>query len=131
MYKLLLMSLIVSFNVYSGYITTQDAFIDLEIQNQLLNHNLMFAVIENDIKKVKYLIDTGANINFQDNSGWTALHNAAFHCHKDIVELLIMHGADKDVKAKPRTWVNPAPGDIAIIEQIKEILDNYVTIIKR
>lgn len=46
----------------------------------------------------KILIDAGADLNFQNNDGATALHTSSFFCHKDIVALLLEKGADKTIK---------------------------------
>jgi len=48
----------------------------------------------------KILIDSGADLNFQNNDGSTALHTAAFFCHPDIVKMLLDKGADKTIKNK-------------------------------
>ena len=48
----------------------------------------------------KILIDAGADINFQNNDGSTALHTAAFFCRPEIVELLLTKNADKSIKNK-------------------------------
>lgn len=48
----------------------------------------------------QYLIDAGADINFQNNDGSTALHTAAFFCHPDMVKMLLDKGADKAIKNK-------------------------------
>ena len=48
----------------------------------------------------KFLIDAGADINFQNNDGSTALHTAAFFCRPEIVKMLLDKGADKTIKNK-------------------------------
>ncbi|XP_067936756.1 uncharacterized protein [Watersipora subatra] len=50
------------------------------------------ACIRGDLAKVKQLLRDGeTNVNTPDNAGWTALHEACFHKHEDIVELLLTH----------------------------------------
>jgi ankyrin repeat protein len=46
----------------------------------------------------KVLIDAGADLNFQNNDGSTALHTAAFFCRPEIVQMLLDKGADKTIK---------------------------------
>jgi uncharacterized protein len=48
----------------------------------------------------RFLIDAGADINFQNNDGSTALHTAAFFCRPEIVKMLLDKGADKTIKNK-------------------------------
>jgi RNA polymerase sigma factor (sigma-70 family) len=51
----------------------------------------------------KLLIERGANVNLQrtgqgmDREGWTALHYASAYGIKEIVELLLAHGADREI----------------------------------
>lgn len=59
------------------------------------NHSLIQAVIKEDIELVQELLERGADVNFQDeDGGWTPLHNAVQSGRKDIVDLLLLSGAD-------------------------------------
>lgn len=59
------------------------------------NHLLIKAVKDEDIERVRQLLDMGADVNFQDeDGGWTPLHNAVNISREDIVDLLLRHGAD-------------------------------------
>jgi|GEM_PF-3498955 len=44
-----------------------------------------------------FLLDQGADVDVQDESGNTPLHLASIFCHDEIVDLLIRHKADVDV----------------------------------
>jgi len=46
----------------------------------------------------KILIDSGADINIQNNDGSTALHVAAFFCRPEIVKMLLEKKADKAIR---------------------------------
>jgi hypothetical protein len=61
---------------------------------------LISAALFGKTEEAKILIDAGADINFQNNDGATALHTAAFFCRPEIVRLLLDKGADKNVKNK-------------------------------
>ena len=49
---------------------------------------------------VEFLISRGAEVSGQDNIGQTPLFCAAKAGQKEIVEILIAHGADVNVQAK-------------------------------
>jgi ankyrin repeat protein len=49
------------------------------------------------VSMVKLLLDKGATINIQDESGNTALHYASANGKKDMVKLLLEKGADASV----------------------------------
>ena len=44
------------------------------------------------------LLNAGAHVNAQDINGDTPLHNACLCGHKDIIQLLLSHGADKQLQ---------------------------------
>lgn len=46
------------------------------------------------------LMDAGADLDFQNNDGATALHIAAFFCRPEIVKMLLEKGADKTIRNK-------------------------------
>ncbi|HEY0744894.1 MAG TPA: ankyrin repeat domain-containing protein [Chryseosolibacter sp.] len=61
---------------------------------------LISAAVFGKTEAAKILIDSGADINFQNNDGSTALHTAAFFCRPEIVKMLLDKGADKSIKNK-------------------------------
>ena len=44
------------------------------------------------------LLDTGVNVDHQDEYGITGLHMASLHNHSEVVRYLLDHGARTDVK---------------------------------
>jgi hypothetical protein len=61
---------------------------------------LISACVFGKPEAAKILIDAGADINFQNNDGATALHTSAFFCRKEIVAMLLEKSADKTIKDK-------------------------------
>ena len=86
-----------------------------------INSQLIEAVKEGDIGKVRVLIAKGAFINATDDKGGTPLHWAAYYGRKDIAKLLLMQGADMYQKDK----YGLTPIDVARINQKKEILELF------
>ena len=58
--------------------------------------DLLQAVIEGDLSRLKRLLAAGADPNVSDNAGWTALHFAAQRQDVDQVRALLAAGADVD-----------------------------------
>ena len=52
-----------------------------------------------NVGKVEEAIKDGANVNAEDNDGWTALMWAVFYVYTEIVKLLLEHGADVNAKS--------------------------------
>jgi len=69
----------------------------------------------------KVLIDAGADINFTNNDGATALHIAAFFCRPDLVKILLDKGADKTIKNK--YGATPYESVIAPFADVKNVYD--------
>ncbi|CAI9731786.1 repeat domain-containing 46-like [Octopus vulgaris] len=62
-------------------------------------HALKDAILDGDISKVKELLDLKTyDTNEQTNSGKTALHLAAIRGYSEIIELLLNHGANPNIK---------------------------------
>lgn len=67
--------------------------LDKELQERLRE-----AAALGDIDEVRTLVDSGVNVNSQNEiNGWTCLHWACKRNHKHIVTYLLSCGADKDI----------------------------------
>jgi ankyrin repeat protein len=62
--------------------------------------DLFLFVSHGDLDGCKQCLDAGANPNFQvtNHDNWTPLHMAIFNDYYDFAELLLIHGADPNLK---------------------------------
>ena len=61
------------------------------------DHMLHVAARSGDVRTVELLIKSGQNIDEKGDMGYTALHYAYAHNRRDVIDLLINYGANKDV----------------------------------
>ncbi|KAM9785014.1 ankyrin repeat domain-containing protein 40 [Syngnathus typhle] len=67
--------------------------LDKELQERLREASAI-----GDIDEVRTLVESGVNVNSQNEiNGWTCLHWACKRNHKQIVSYLLSSGADKDI----------------------------------
>ncbi len=64
----------------------------------MLNNDLLKFVRVGDPKSVRELLAAGADVDYQDNDGHTALMIAALKGHTELVRLLIAAGADVNLQ---------------------------------
>ncbi|MCS7065115.1 MAG: ankyrin repeat domain-containing protein [Fimbriimonadales bacterium] len=76
-------------------------FRQLRERNRLHNEQLLAAVEQGDVARVKALLHEGASVNADTRSGLTALSLAIIRGHEEIALLLIEHGAS--LGARDRT----------------------------
>ena len=82
-----------------GFLEISYILLDHGGKSEIYANQLLTAVRRNDIYKVKYLIRKGANLETNhDVSRSTPLIIASRHGFKDIVEILLMHGANVHAK---------------------------------
>ncbi|KAK0725017.1 hypothetical protein B0H67DRAFT_657907 [Lasiosphaeris hirsuta] len=72
-------------------------------------------------KDTKSLLKQGADPSLRTPFGWSALHWAASNGHKDVVELLLSHGAEVNVKSD----TGKTPLSMARKPAIRAMLRNY------
>ncbi|KFQ74352.1 Protein phosphatase 1 regulatory subunit 12B, partial [Phaethon lepturus] len=79
---------------------------------------LLQACIDENLDMVKFLVENGANVNQQDNEGWTPLHAVASCGYLNIAEYLISHGANVAAVNSE----GEVPSDIAEEAAMKDLL---------
>lgn len=67
---------------------------------------------------VKYLLDHGANKDMVNGLGWSPMHEAAFYNHTQIVQTLLVYGADATLKTKQGALAF----QLACLPQIREAI---------
>ncbi len=65
-----------------------------------MEKKLISAVRQGDFELAKKLLLEGANVNEQDEQGWTSLHWAAGSSNVELVRLLLDHHADVTIKGR-------------------------------
>uniref|UniRef100_T1JB99 Protein phosphatase 1 regulatory subunit 12B n=1 Tax=Strigamia maritima TaxID=126957 RepID=T1JB99_STRMM len=83
---------------------------------------LHVAAAKGYIKVMSALLQSGADLNFQDMDGWTALHAAAHWGQKEACEMLVEHGAETDIKnAVGQTAIDIAEPEMAkLLEEMRK-----------
>jgi ankyrin repeat protein len=59
---------------------------------------LIYSASKGDLDGVKRALSNYANINETNSLKQTALHNATYYCHQDVIGYLLARGADKTLK---------------------------------
>ncbi|WP_253303211.1 ankyrin repeat domain-containing protein [Wolbachia endosymbiont of Phyllotreta cruciferae] len=88
-------------------------------QTQLdLNKQLLTAVQDNNLNKVKDLVSRGADVNMQYGNGWTPLYLAVLKGYLDVIKYLTDKGADINVDVFRRKLIH-----IATANNHKDIIE--------
>jgi hypothetical protein len=66
--------------------------------NGVMSFQLMYLAHEGNAEGIRELLDSGADPNFRDSDGRTALHIASCEGHPEVVELLLQRSADAAVE---------------------------------
>ncbi|XP_023390546.1 protein phosphatase 1 regulatory subunit 12B-like [Pteropus vampyrus] len=76
------------------------------------------ACIDENFGMVRFLVESGADVDQQDNEGWTPLHAAASCGHLNIAEYFLTHGASVAVVNSE----GEVPSDLAEEPAMKDLL---------
>jgi ankyrin repeat protein len=85
---------------------------------------LMFAAGEGDMDRVAKLLAAGSPVNVQDDQGKTCLVYAAMNNRLEIIELLLLKGANPDITTstgRSATWFAKKGG----FSQVAHVLEDY------
>ncbi|GJN17676.1 hypothetical protein PR202_gb04765 [Eleusine coracana subsp. coracana] len=66
--------------------------------NGVMSFQLMYLAHSGNAEGIRELLDAGADPNFRDSDGRTALHIASCEGHPEVVELLLQRGAEGAVR---------------------------------
>ncbi|MFC1634443.1 ankyrin repeat domain-containing protein [Planctomycetota bacterium] len=92
--------------------------IKLFSNNSDVNVSFISAVRQGDKESIEKLFDLGVDIDYQDNSGLTALNHAVISGNVSVVQLLLEHGAGVDVGDNAKRM----PLHYAVVGEHKEII---------
>lgn len=90
--------------------------------------HLINAVKAGDTATVRELIESGADVDWQDEQGWTALNWAAGRGDIEAVKLLVESGADVfKVGRDQRTpyMIALAAGRVSVVKYLRQAEENY------
>jgi CubicO group peptidase (beta-lactamase class C family) len=72
---------------------------------ELLAENLIFASLDGNLERIKFLLAKGVDINSKTAQGVTALHCAEVRGQSEISEFLLKNGANPDIKMPAKTKI--------------------------
>jgi ankyrin repeat protein len=73
-----------------------------------LGNPLFLAASEGNLKGVRYLLDQGAEVNAREVGGSSALIEAAYNGHVEVIKELLLRGADINVISQQGTALDVA-----------------------
>lgn len=86
-----------------------------------LDEDLFQAIESGDKDKMEQLIKQGVDVNAIDKDGWTPLHKACLKRNIEVTKLLILNGADINVKIKMKYFPDMTSLHLALIKGNSEL----------
>jgi ankyrin repeat protein len=80
---------------------------------------------EVDLELIKYLLDNGAEIDAQDNIGWTTLSHSVNMDDIVVSKFLLEHGADPDITWEEDDEDYETPRDMIDSDEMVALFNNY------
>ncbi|XP_034151025.1 LOW QUALITY PROTEIN: ankyrin repeat domain-containing protein 40 [Esox lucius] len=98
--------------------------LDKELQERLREASAI-----GDIDEVRLLVESGVNVNSQNEiNGWTCLHWACKRNHKAVVSYLLSSGADQEILTPKMSWLSIEEEDVPEIKEPElPIIPNYLS----
>jgi hypothetical protein len=81
---------------------------DETMRDDQRNHLLLRAAAEGQLPRIQHLLRLGSDIDFSDDTGFTALHHAVLSGFEDCVQELIKQGSDVNATTRYGTSLNLA-----------------------
>ncbi|ETV97560.1 hypothetical protein H310_09465 [Aphanomyces invadans] len=81
------------------------------------------AARQGHLDTLKLLLDHGADKNGVNALNWTALHEAAYHNRSDVVQMLVVYGADVRMKTNRGAMAS----ELTISSEIKTMLEDMAS----
>lgn len=93
----------------------------------ILSVGMISDSVEDDIEIIRLLAKAGADMDFQDRSGSTALHYAALYGKVGFIKVLLENGATPGIKDNDGDTPILSSCEIKEVEKVKDIIDLLVS----
>ena len=90
--------------------------------------SLLIAAEIGMLDEVKILLDSGEDVNVTNESGWTALMQAAMNGHRNIVNLLISRGADVNARGDAGWEALMLAAQFGHLEIVRDLIESKARI---
>ena len=95
----------------------------LNARNKHGLNTLQVAIIHQQLRMARFLIDKGVNVRSVDKSGWTPLHDAALYGNKELIGKIIAEGS----RVTSSNQLGEKPIDLARDVATEKLLCKYMT----